>query len=79
MDLNWSTPPAAPWIYNGDHTSASLCRGGVMWIFQRWHDLARPGGLADNPCDDSRCDEFYPLTRNVHAVVDDFGTLIPVE
>ena len=22
---------------------------------------------------------FYPLTRNVHAVVDDFGTLIPVE
>jgi hypothetical protein len=78
MDLNWSTPPAAPWIYNGDHTSASLCRGGVMWIFQRWHDLARPGGWLITLATIQGV-TFYPLTRNVHAVVDDFGTLIPVE
>ena len=78
MDLNWSTPPAAPWIYNGDHTSASLCRGGVMWIFQRWHDLARPGGWLITLATIQGV-TFHPLTRNVHAVVDDFGTLIPVE
>lgn len=78
MVSNWSTPPASPWIYNGDHSSASLHRGGVMWIFQRWHDLARPGAWLVTLSTVNGV-SHWPLCRNVHAVVDDFGTLIPVE
>lgn len=78
MVSNWSTPPASPWIYSGEHSAASLHRGGVMWIFQRWHDLARPGTWLVTLSTVNGV-SHWPLCRNVHAVVDDFGTLIPVE
>lgn len=78
MSLNWSTPPACPWIYNSDHSSASIHRGGVLWIFQRWHDLARPGTWLVTLATVNGVGH-WPLCRNVLAVVDDFGTLIPVE
>jgi hypothetical protein len=78
MVSNWSTPPASPWIYSGEHSAASLHRGGVVWIFQRWHDLARPGAWLVTLSTVNGV-SHWPLCRNVHAVVDDFGTLIPVE
>ena len=78
MFLDYPTPPASTWVYNGDHAAGSLMRGGVMWIFQRWHDIARPGAWLITLCAVNGT-SHYPLCRTVHAVVDDFGTLIPVE
>lgn len=78
MFLDYPTPPASTWIYSGDHAAGSLMRGGVMWIFQRWHDIARPGTWLITLCSVNGTNH-YPLCQNVHAVVDDFGTLIPVE
>jgi hypothetical protein len=73
-----STPTDCRWMFIDTMGSGGVVRGGVRWVYHRWHVLDRLG-LWTITLAEVNYAHFHPMCRNIHAVMDDFGDLIPVE